>query len=148
LRRVPSSTYRLQLSREFTFADAAALLPYLSELGVGWVYLSPVLQATPGSTHGYDVVDPGTIDEDRGGEAEFDALCREAHRHGLGVLVDIVPNHVGVGRPELNPWWWDVLRHGRDSAHAPAFDIDWAAGDGRIQLPVLGEDDVLDDGAV
>jgi (1->4)-alpha-D-glucan 1-alpha-D-glucosylmutase len=148
LRRVPSSTYRLQLSREFTFADAAALLPYLSELGVGWVYLSPVLQATPGSTHGYDVVDPGTIDEDRGGEAEFDALCREAHRHGLGVLVDIVPNHVGVGRPELNPWWWDVLRHGRDSAHAAAFDIDWAGGDGRIQLPVLGEDDVLDDGAV
>jgi (1->4)-alpha-D-glucan 1-alpha-D-glucosylmutase len=144
MRRVPSSTYRLQLSAELTFDDAAQLLPYLRDLGVGWIYLSPVLQATPGSTHGYDVVDPSRIDEDRGGEAAFDDLCREAHRHGLGVLVDIVPNHVGVGRPDLNPWWWDVLRHGRDSAYAGAFDIDWRAGGGRLLLPVLGDDDVTD----
>ncbi|MGO4258535.1 malto-oligosyltrehalose synthase [Marmoricola sp. RAF53] len=146
MRSVPSSTYRLQLSADFTFEDAAGLLPYLRDLGVGWIYLSPVLQATPGSTHGYDVVDPTRIDEDRGGEAAFDELCREAHRNGLGVLVDLVPNHVGVARPELNPWWWSVLQQGRDSRFASAFDIDWPAAGDKVVFPVLGEDDVRADG--
>ncbi|MFL6024986.1 MAG: malto-oligosyltrehalose synthase, partial [Marmoricola sp.] len=145
---VPTSTYRLQLSKDFTFADARSLLPYLRDLGIDWIYLSPVLRSTPGSTHGYDVVDPTRIDEDRGGEASFDALCRDAHRHGLGVLVDIVPNHVGVGRPELNPWWWAVLQQGRDSRYASTFDIDWPAGGDKVLLPVLGDDDVLPDGTV
>ncbi|MFL6061507.1 MAG: malto-oligosyltrehalose synthase [Marmoricola sp.] len=148
LHATPSSTYRLQLSADLTFADAERLLPYLADLGVGWLYLSPVLQSTPGSSHGYDVVDPARIDADRGGQDAFDALCRSAHQHGLGVLVDLVPNHVGVGVPALNPWWWDLLTHGRDSRYAAAFDVDWAAGDGRLVLPVLGEDDVRDDGSV
>src|SRR5689334_1739991 len=116
MRRTPTSTYRLQLSEDFTFDQARELLPYLADLGIGWVYLSPVLQSTPGSTHGYDVIDPTRLDESRGGEAAFDELCRDAHRHGLGVLVDIVPNHVGVARPELNRWWWQLLERGRDSA--------------------------------
>lgn len=148
MRPVPSSTYRLQLSADLTFDDARRLLPYLRDLGVGWLYLSPVLQATPGSSHGYDVVDPTRIDEDRGGEAAFDELCRDAHRHGLGVLVDIVPNHVGVARPELNSWWWSVLEQGRDSPFAAAFDVDWPAGDDKVLLPVLGDDDLAPDGAV
>ncbi|MFL6159167.1 MAG: malto-oligosyltrehalose synthase [Marmoricola sp.] len=148
MRRTPSSTYRLQLSADFTFDDARRLLPYLRDLGVGWVYLSPVLQATPGSTHGYDVIDPTLIDEDRGGEAAFDELCREAHQHGLGVLVDIVPNHVGVARPELNRWWWALLEQGRDAVTATYFDIDWAAGDDKVLLPLVGDEDLAADGTI
>jgi (1->4)-alpha-D-glucan 1-alpha-D-glucosylmutase len=148
MRRTPSSTYRLQLSRDFTFDQARALLPYLADLGVGWVSLSPGLQSTPGSSHGYDVIDPTSIDADRGGEAAFDELCREAHRHGLGVLVDIVPNHVGVATPTLNRWWWELLEHGRDARHATTFDVDWEAGGGKVLLPVVGDDDIDADGTV
>lgn len=143
--RVPRSTYRLQITRDWDLQDAAGLVPYLRALGVDWVYLSPVLPAEPGSAHGYDVVDHSGVDADRGGEAGLAAVADAARSAGLGVLVDIVPNHVGVATPAVSVWWWDVLQHGRASAHAGAFDIDWDSAAGKIRLPVLGDgDDELD----
>ncbi|MCF6376786.1 malto-oligosyltrehalose synthase [Nocardioides KLBMP 9356] len=139
--RTPHSTYRLQVSPDFTLHDAARVVPYLHDLGVDWVYLSPILASEPGSTHGYDVVAFDHIDEERGGEAGLAAVSAEAKRLGMGVLVDIVPNHVGVATPAEDPWWWDVLKLGRESEHANAFDVDWAAGDGKIVIPVIGDDD-------
>jgi (1->4)-alpha-D-glucan 1-alpha-D-glucosylmutase len=144
--RIPRNTYRLQLTADFDLFEAARRLPYLHELGVDWVYLSPILAAEPGSTHGYDVVAHDRIDPERGGEEGLAALSKEARRLGLGVLVDIVPNHVGVATPVENAWWWDVLRHGPASPHADAFDVDWAAGGGRIRIPVVGDDDQAPDG--
>ncbi|MGC4112921.1 MAG: malto-oligosyltrehalose synthase [Nocardioides sp.] len=144
--RIPASTYRLQVNQRFTLADAAATLPYLHDLGVDWVYLSPLLKAEPGSDHGYDVVDHTVIDPDRGGAAGLAAVSAEARRLGMGVLVDIVPNHMGIATPGENAWWWDLLMHGRSSAYADAFDVDWDAGGGRVRIPVVGDDDVLDDG--
>ncbi|MCW2787557.1 MAG: treY [Marmoricola sp.] len=140
--RAPSSTYRLQISADFDLKAATAVLPYLHDLGVGWVYLSPVLQAAPGSNHGYDVVDPTRIDPERGGPEAFEALSHAAHELGMGVLVDIVPNHVGVAVPADNPWWWDLLRGGQQSEFATYFDVDWDVADGRIRLPVVGEEDL------
>ena len=140
-RRTPHSTYRLQVSPDFTLYDAAQVLPYLHDLGVDWVYLSPLLASEPGSTHGYDVVAFDHVDPERGGEEGLATLSAEARRLGMGVLVDIVPNHVGVATPSEDPWWWDVLKLGRESEHASAFDVDWAAGDGRIVIPVIGDDD-------
>ncbi|QCU78793.1 malto-oligosyltrehalose synthase [Citricoccus sp. SGAir0253] len=137
--RVPASTYRLQLTADFTLEDARSVLPYLRDLGVDWVYLSPMLGAEEGSTHGYDVVDPTHVDDARGGEAGLRELAEAVHEAGGGILADIVPNHVGVATPKDNAWWWDVLKHGRASKYAMAFDIDWAAGDSRIWLPVLGD---------
>jgi (1->4)-alpha-D-glucan 1-alpha-D-glucosylmutase len=137
---VPTSTYRLQVNARFTLHDAAAALDYLHDLGVDWVYLSPLLRAEPGSDHGYDVVDHAVIDPVRGGTEGLAAVSAEARRLGMGVLVDIVPNHVGVATPRENAWWWDLLTHGRESAHADAFDVDWDAGDGRVRIPVLGDD--------
>nr|WP_040386338.1 malto-oligosyltrehalose synthase [Citricoccus sp. CH26A] len=137
--RVPASTYRLQLTGDFTLDDARTVLPYLRDLGVDWVYLSPMLGAEEGSTHGYDVVDPTHVDDARGGEAGLRELAEAVHEAGGGILADIVPNHVGVATPKDNAWWWDVLKHGRASKYAMAFDIDWAAGDSRIWLPVLGD---------
>lgn len=146
---VPSSTYRLQVREAFDLHAARELLPYLDELGVGWVYLSPLLEAHPGSDHGYDVVDPTRIDPARGGPEALAELSAEAHRRGMGVVVDIVPNHVGVESPVTNGWWWDLLTHGRDSRFASFFDVDWAAGAGRVLLPLLGDDDLPDrDGPV
>lgn len=138
--RTPRSTYRLQLTPSFTLWDAAALVPYLARLGVDWVYLSPILQAEEGSQHGYDVTDHSRIDASRAGPDGLRALSEAAHEAGLGVLVDIVPNHVGVATPVQNPWWWDLLRHGQGSRYAEAFDVDWAAGNGKVRLPVLGDD--------
>lgn len=135
--RRPVSTYRLQLTEELTFARVQEQLPYLHSLGVDAIYLSPVLPATPGSQHGYDVVAHDGIDESRGGSAAFDALCRAAREAGLAVVVDIVPNHVGIDGARPGSWWWDVLRLGHASRHAHAFDIDWAAGP--IIVPILGE---------
>ncbi len=140
--RVPASTYRLQISEDFDLFDATARLPYLQDLGVDWVYLSPLLAAEPGSTHGYDVVGFDRVDSARGGPEGLAALSAEARRLGMGVLVDIVPNHVGVASPHLNPWWWDVLQHGPASEHAEAFDIDWEFGQGKLLVPVLGDDDL------
>ncbi|QSR26917.1 malto-oligosyltrehalose synthase [Nocardioides aromaticivorans] len=139
--RVPSSTYRLQVRESFDLDAARELLPYLDELGVGWVYLSPILEAHPGSDHGYDVVDPTRVDPARGGPEALARLSAEAHRRGMGVVVDIVPNHVGVESPATNGWWWDVLKHGRDSRFARFFDVDWVAGRGRVLLPVVGDED-------
>ena len=140
--RVPASTYRLQISEDFDLFDATARLPYLRDLGADWVYLSPLLAAEPGSTHGYDVVGFDRVDSARGGPEGLAALSAEARRLGMGVLVDIVPNHVGVASPHLNPWWWDLLQHGQDSEHAEAFDVDWEFGQGKLLVPVLGDDDL------
>jgi (1->4)-alpha-D-glucan 1-alpha-D-glucosylmutase len=138
--RVPTSTYRLQVNARFTLHDAAGTLSYLHDLGVDWVYLSPLLTAEPGSDHGYDVVDHAAVDPARGGPEGLTALSAEARRLGMGVLVDIVPNHMGVATPRANGWWWDLLARGRDSARADAFDVDWDAGGGRVRVPVLGDD--------
>lgn len=146
--RTPTNTYRLQITSDFTLYDAATRLDYLRDLGVDWVYLSPILQATQGSEHGYDVTDHSRVDESRGGADGLAALSAEARRLGMGVLVDIVPNHMGVAVPHENAAWWDLLKHGQDSAYAAWFDVDWAAGDGRIRIPVVGDDDLLDDGTV
>jgi (1->4)-alpha-D-glucan 1-alpha-D-glucosylmutase len=143
------STYRLQLRDGFTLADAEKLVDYLDDLGVSHLYLSPILTTAPGSEHGYDVVDPTTVSEELGGADGLARLSAAARARGLGVVVDIVPNHVGVERPERNPWWWDVLRHGRTSPYSTYFDIDWAADpSGRIVLPVLGSDEDADQLAV
>jgi (1->4)-alpha-D-glucan 1-alpha-D-glucosylmutase len=144
------STYRLQLRGAssgfgFTFVDAENLLDYLDELGVSHVYLSPILTAASGSGHGYDVIDPTTVSAELGGPEGLERLSAAARARGMGLVVDIVPNHVGVDKPEQNPWWWDVLRYGQSSAYAPFFDIDWELGDGRIVLPLLGSDDDVAD---
>ncbi|MGV0792257.1 malto-oligosyltrehalose synthase [Mycolicibacterium sp. XJ1819] len=136
------STYRLQLRGDcFTFADAERQVDYLADLGVSHLYLSPILTAAQGSTHGYDVTDPTTVSAALGGPAGLARLSEAARARGMGLIVDIVPNHVGVERPEQNPWWWDVLKHGRDSPYSSYFDIDWDLDEGRIVLPVLGSDD-------
>jgi len=139
--RVPASTYRLQVNARFTLYDAAATLPYLRDLGVDWVYLSPLLRAEPGSDHGYDVVDHSLVDPERGGAEGLAAFSAAARELGLGILVDIVPNHVGVATPRESAWWWDLLRLGRSSTHAEAFDVDWDAGGGRVRIPIVGDDD-------
>ncbi|WP_223623339.1 malto-oligosyltrehalose synthase [Microbacterium sp. EST19A] len=136
--RRPISTYRLQISESLPLDEAAGLTGYLADLGADWAYLSPLLAATPGSNHGYDVIDHSRVDPTRGGEAGLERFAASARDAGLGILVDIVPNHVGVAKPRLNPWWWDVLRLGRESRHAVAFDIDWPAGGGRLLIPILG----------
>jgi (1->4)-alpha-D-glucan 1-alpha-D-glucosylmutase len=138
--RLPLSTYRLQVSSDFTLDAVAEHADYVHALGADWVYLSPLLQATRGSTHGYDVVDHASIDEERGGPEAFERAVAAVRRHGLGVLVDIVPNHVGVADPRQNGWWWELLRTGQSGRMAEAFDVDWAFGGGRIRLPVLGDE--------
>jgi (1->4)-alpha-D-glucan 1-alpha-D-glucosylmutase len=137
----PRATMRLQLHKDFTFADAAALVPYLVDLGISHVYSSPILTARAGSIHGYDVIDPTTVNPELGGESafrDFVAVLREA---GLGLIVDIVPNHMAVGGSD-NLWWTDVLRHGRSSRYANFFDIDWESDDpalhGKVLAPFLG----------
>lgn len=134
-----TGTYRLQLHADFTFADAQAELDYLAALGVSHLYLSPILQAAPGSMHGYDVVDHTRISDELGGLDGFEALVKAARERGLGIVVDVVPNHMAFVAPEiLNQQVWEVLRDGRDASTAEWFDIDWKAGGGRIGLPVLG----------
>src|SRR6185312_1048907 len=147
------STYRLQMrgpasGQTFTFADAENLLDYLDDLGITHVYLSPILTAVKGSSHGYDVTDPTTISEELGGANGFARLSQSARARGMGLVVDIVPNHLGVQQPIQNRWWWDVLRNGRGSQYAMFFDIDWAPDngvDGKLALPVLGSDDDVSD---
>ncbi|WP_432189254.1 malto-oligosyltrehalose synthase [Streptomyces sp. Tue6028] len=132
---VPTATYRLQLQPEFPFAGAEAAVPYLASLGVSHLHLSPVLEAVPGSTHGYDVVDHSRVRAELGGEEGLRALSRTAREHGLGLVVDIVPNHMAMD-PRHNRALWDVLREGPESPYARWFDIDWEAG-GQLLLPVL-----------
>lgn len=136
----PSATYRVQVQPGFTFADTAAQVPYLAALGVSHLHLSPVLEAVPGSTHGYDVVDHSRVREELGGEQGLRALSRTAREHGLGLILDIVPNHMAVPAPEhLNGPLWAMLRDGPGSPYADWFDVDWAALDGKVLLPVLGD---------
>jgi malto-oligosyltrehalose synthase len=130
------STYRLQV-HGLGLAAAAGLVPYLARLGVETLYAAPVLRARPGSTHGYDVVDPTAVDPALGGDAALEELLEALHEHGMGLLVDIVPNHMAATAD--NPWWWDVLARGRCSPWAAAFDVDWEAQGGRVLLPVLGQ---------
>ena len=143
-----TATYRLQLrgpgdspAEAFTFADATARVPYLARLGVTHLYLSPIMTAPKESTHGYDVTDPTAVNPELGGMDGFKKLAEAAQEAGLKILVDIVPNHVGVDTPKLNPWWWDVLAKGKSSEYVDYFDIDFSpynGAEGRIGLPVLG----------
>jgi (1->4)-alpha-D-glucan 1-alpha-D-glucosylmutase len=131
----PTSTYRLQLGPGLTFADAVALVPYLASLGVEAVYTSPLLAAMSGSEHGYDVADPRRVSEVLGGQPGLRALVAAVREHGLALVVDIVPNHLGVAEAQANPAWWDVLRYGPSSRFARWFDItDWP-----LRLPVLAD---------
>ena len=139
----PVSTYRVQVTAAFDLHSVAELTDYLADLGADWVYLSPLLEAEPGSDHGYDVVSHERVDPARGGDDGLVEAAAAAHTKGLGVLVDIVPNHMGVATPAKNAWWWDVLTHGRDSRYAAAFDIDWDFGQGKLRIPVLGDGDAL-----
>ena len=140
------STYRLQMRGDCcTFDDAVNLLDYLDRLGVSHLYLSPILTAVSGSTHGYDVTDPTTVSAALGGPEGLRRLSTAARKRNIGLIVDIVPNHVGVAHPEQNVWWWDLLRNGRTSAYADYFDVDWDLDNGRIVLPVLGSDDDVAD---
>ncbi|MFF2125070.1 malto-oligosyltrehalose synthase [Streptomyces olivochromogenes] len=133
----PTATYRLQLQPEFPFGAAEAAVPYLASLGVSHLHLSPVLESVPGSTHGYDVVDHARVRDELGGEDGLRSLARTAREHGLGLVVDIVPNHMAMA-PRHNHALWEVLREGPGSPYARWFDIDWDAGGGRLLLPVLG----------
>ncbi|WP_421996849.1 malto-oligosyltrehalose synthase [Reyranella sp.] len=138
----PRATLRLQFHRGFTFADARALVPYFARLGVSHLYASPIATARAGSTHGYDVVDATTVNPELGGEAELRALRTALDREGMGLVLDIVPNHMAAD--PANAWWADVLRRGRASRYARYFDIDWEADD-KVLLPILGKplDEVL-----
>ena len=131
---IPRATYRLQLTRNFPFAAAERIVPYLADLGVSHAYLSPITTACSGSTHGYDVIDPTRINPELGGEEGFRSLVAALRQQGMGVIIDIVPNHMGVAGGE-NRYWNDVLRRGKDSVYARWFDIDWT---GPLILPVLG----------
>lgn len=138
---VPRATYRLQLGPDLTFADVGALAPYLASIGVSHVYLSPILQAVSGSAHGYDVVDHGAISDALGGAAGHDAMTAQLRAHGIGQVVDVVPNHMALETSQ-NRWWRDVLRNGPASRFAPAFDVVWrddAGGRPRVVLPLLTE---------
>ncbi|MFD4408794.1 MULTISPECIES: malto-oligosyltrehalose synthase [unclassified Streptomyces] len=135
---VPTATYRLQLQPEFPFGAAAAAVPYLASLGVSHLHLSPVLEAVPGSMHGYDVVDHARVRAELGGEEGLRTLARTARAHGLGLVVDIVPNHMAMA-PRHNRPLWEVLREGPESPYARWFDVDWDAQGGQLLLPVLGD---------
>ncbi|MBA2280542.1 MAG: malto-oligosyltrehalose synthase, partial [Acidimicrobiia bacterium] len=139
--RPPIATYRWQLTTDAGFDAAAAAAPDLAALGISHLYLSPVAEATPGSTHGYDVVDPTRLRAELGGAEAFERLVATAHRFGLGIVIDIVPNHMAADA--ANPWWWDVLRLGRRSRWAATFDVDWDPPKGQLRetvlVPVLGD---------
>jgi (1->4)-alpha-D-glucan 1-alpha-D-glucosylmutase len=133
---VPTSTYRLQLTGDFGFDDAAAQVPYLADLGVTHLYCSPWLQAEPGSAHGYDVVDHSRVNTELGGAEGLARLSAACRTHGLGIVVDIVPNHMSVASPQRNAAWWSVLREGPASPYSGWFDIAWEKGP--LTLPLLG----------
>jgi len=134
-----TATVRLQLHRGFDLHAAARQIPYYARLGISHAYLSPIATARAGSTHGYDVIDPGTVNPELGGEAALATLVETLHEHDMGAILDIVPNHMAADT--ANPWWCDVLEHGRESRYAAFFDIEWDAPDtdGRLWLPVLAE---------
>ena len=138
--RLPSATYRIQLNQGFRFADTLKILDYLHDLGISDLYLSPMLACRKGSMHGYDLIDPGRLNPELGTEEEFNALQAELQNRGMGLLLDIVPNHMAASAE--NPWWMDVLENGSQSSFAGFFDIEWnppsRSLEGRILLPVLG----------
>jgi (1->4)-alpha-D-glucan 1-alpha-D-glucosylmutase len=140
--RIPSSTYRLQFNRQFTFTEAREIVPYLDALGISDCYASPYFQARAESLHGYDITDHNKLNAAIGSRAEYDAWVADLHAHGMGQIVDFVPNHMGIGEP-LNLWWMDVLENGPSSIHAPYFDIDWKPLKSDLQdkvlLPILGD---------
>ena len=135
-----TATYRLQMNAGFTLAMARARVDYFSRLGVSHLYLSPILAARRGSTHGYDVVDPNRINPELGTEGDLRALSADLHARGMGIVLDIVPNHMGIGQE--NTYWDDVLAHGERSRYASWFDVDWKRGhpSGKVVLPVLNDD--------
>jgi len=137
---VPTATYRIQLNRAFTFDDATAVVPYLASLGISHVYASPFLKARAGSTHGYDIVDYRRLNPEIGDEQELARFGAALAAHGLGLILDFVPNHMGVGKAD-NAWWLDVLEWGQHAHHARYFDIDWHPAkhvlDGKVLLPIL-----------
>ena len=133
--RIPTATYRLQFNKQFRFGDARDLVPYLHQLGISDLYASPILKARKGSSHGYDVTDPTCLNPELGTIMDFDALVREIRNHKMGLLLDIVPNHM-VASPE-NPWWMDLMENGLCSPYAGFFDIDWSTFNNRILLPFL-----------
>jgi (1->4)-alpha-D-glucan 1-alpha-D-glucosylmutase len=140
--RIPLATYRLQLGPRLTFDDAAGLVPYLAALGISDCYVSPVFETSSDSSHGYDVSDHNRIREELGGESAFIRFSDALRQHGLGLLVDLVPNHMGIAG-NRNRWWLDVLEHGADSRYAHVFDIEWNPAKpelaGKVLLPVLGD---------
>jgi (1->4)-alpha-D-glucan 1-alpha-D-glucosylmutase len=139
--RIPSCTYRLQFNRRFTFAQAREIVPYLHALGVSDVYASPYFQASPDSLHGYDITDHNKLNQAIGSREDYDAWMAELHAHGMGQVLDFVPNHMGIGH--RNEWWMDVLENGPSSAYAKYFDIDWRPIKtdlhDKVLLPILGD---------
>jgi (1->4)-alpha-D-glucan 1-alpha-D-glucosylmutase len=138
--QIPRATYRLQLNREFTFVQATEIVPYLSALGISHCYISPCLKARPGSMHGYDIVDHNSLNPEIGSPEEFDNFVNTLHEHDMGLILDIVPNHMAIMGAD-NAWWLDVLENGESSAYAGFFDIDWhplkEELDGKVLVPVL-----------
>lgn len=140
--RIPRATYRLQLGSQFTFSDAARLLPYLNRLGISHLYVSPFLEARSGSTHGYDITDYGKLNPEIGSQKDFDDLAGALRERGMGQILDFVPNHMGIAKAD-NEWWLDVLEWGQASPYANFFDIDWRPAKpelwGKVLLPFLGD---------
>jgi (1->4)-alpha-D-glucan 1-alpha-D-glucosylmutase len=140
--RFPEATYRIQFHRDFKFTNARAIVPYLASLGISDCYASPYLKAAPGSSHGYDIVDHNSLNPEVGDAADYDALVGELHFHGMGQILDIVPNHMGIASGD-NAWWFDVLENGPGSPYASFFDIDWMPLKpdlaNKVLLPVLGD---------
>lgn len=149
---IPRATYRFQLHREFKIADAKNLLPYLKALGISHVYFSPIMKARPGSMHGYDLIDHSQVNPELGSFEELEEFARELHELGMGLILDLVPNHMGVGK--FNSWWMDVLENGPASQFADYFDIDWAPVKaelrGKVAIPILGDSygNILQSGAL
>jgi (1->4)-alpha-D-glucan 1-alpha-D-glucosylmutase len=139
--KVPIATYRLQFNKDFTFNQARSLVPYLHGLGISHLYASPIFRAGEGSAHGYDVTDPTVLNPELGTQEDFEALVQELRTHGMGLLVDIVPNHMAAN--SQNPWWIDLLESGPASPYASYFDVDWKPVGGpvedRVVLPILGK---------
>lgn len=140
--RIPVATYRLQFNHHFTFTEATRLIPYLHALGITDCYASSLLKAVPGSLHGYDLVDPGALNPELGTQEDFAAFTGALKTYGMGLLLDVVPNHMGILSSE-NRWWWDVLENGPGSQYASAFDVDWTPLKRelthKVLLPILGE---------
>ena len=137
---IPLATYRLQLNRNFTFVQAMAIVPYLSALGISHCYVSPLLKSRAGSMHGYDIVDHNSLNPEIGTPEEFDRFVSTLHKHRMGLILDVVSNHMGVMGND-NAWWLDVLENGESSVYANFFDIDWhpiqAELHGKVLIPVL-----------